>query len=80
MPRQRGIGMRKPKKKKVEPLDNAEKIPLPPPAAPENDSRAKGVGQPGVVRLELSSKSAASFRPLAGRLLTGLRGSCRPRR
>ena len=37
MPRQRGIGMRKPKKKKVEPLDNAEEIPLPPPAAPEND-------------------------------------------
>ena len=35
MPRQRGIGMRKPKKKAVEPLGNAEETPLPPPAAPE---------------------------------------------
>ena len=35
MPRQHGIGMRKPKKKAVEQLNKAEEIPLPPPAAPE---------------------------------------------
>lgn len=68
MPRQRGIGMRKPKKKAVEQLNKAEEIPLPPPAAPEPEpppspdpkltSRARPPQSPGMKAVKAATHAA----------------------
>ena len=68
MPRQHGIGMRKPKKKAVEQLNKAEEIPLPPPAAPEPEpppspdpnhtSRARPPQSPGMKAVKAATHAA----------------------